>query len=197
MWDKNNHLDSSHCITADAIKEAIPDARHVCVDVQSIRFTRKGLRYCFLTPRNCQEQIIHFDQGERDLIKPFVLRMRAAHIVKAGKGRGQTPTNGELRGSGLSVAKTQLHLQQPGDQQPEEKPKRERITKNGERNLDPDRTDGLAPPMRMPPPKRKRAVARAKVSTAKKGNVPVTLGGKLPPVSVLSRREFGLRALRK
>ena len=61
---------------------------------------------------------------------------------------------------------------------------------NGERNLDPERVDGLA----SPPPKRKR---RAKVSTAAKGSVPTTLGGKLPPVSILSRREFGLRVLRK
>jgi hypothetical protein len=44
------------------------------------------------------------------------------------------------------------------------------------------------------PPKR---VARALVSTAHKGSIPTTLGGKMPPVSVLSRREFGLRVLRK
>jgi hypothetical protein len=29
------------------------------------------------------------------------------------------------------------------------------------------------------------------------GEVPMTLGGKLPPVSVLARREFSLRALRR
>jgi hypothetical protein len=47
------------------------------------------------------------------------------------------------------------------------------------------------------PAPRKPRVARAKVSAASKGVIPVTLGGKLPPVSVLSRREFGLRALRR
>ena len=47
-----------------------------------------------------------------------------------------------------------------------------------------------------PPPKPKR-VAQAKISTASKGSVPVTLGGRLPPTSILSRREFGLRVLRK
>jgi hypothetical protein len=46
-------------------------------------------------------------------------------------------------------------------------------------------------------PKRKPRVARAKVSAATRGVVPTTLGGKLPPISVLSRREFGLRALRR
>ena len=48
-----------------------------------------------------------------------------------------------------------------------------------------------------PPPKRKR-VARAKISATKPdGSIPTTLGGKLPPVSVLARREFGLRALHR
>jgi hypothetical protein len=46
-------------------------------------------------------------------------------------------------------------------------------------------------------PSRPTRVARALVSTAAKGSVPVTLGGKMPPVSVLARREFGLRVLRK
>jgi hypothetical protein len=45
--------------------------------------------------------------------------------------------------------------------------------------------------------KRKPRVARAKVSAVSKGVIPTTLGGKLPPVSVLARREFGLRALRR
>ena len=41
------------------------------------------------------------------------------------------------------------------------------------------------------------ASLRAKVSATKPdGSIPTTLGGKLLPVSVLARREFGLRALR-
>jgi hypothetical protein len=44
---------------------------------------------------------------------------------------------------------------------------------------------------------RTRRIPRAKVSAAAKGSVPVTLGDKLPPVSVLARREFGLRMLRR
>jgi hypothetical protein len=50
-----------------------------------------------------------------------------------------------------------------------------------------------------PPPARKPRVARAKISaTRPDGSIPVTLGGKLPPVSHLSsRREWGLRALRR
>jgi hypothetical protein len=70
----------------------------------------------------------------------------------------------------------------------------QRLLANGERNLDPERSDGLAPPQKEP---RVRRTPRAMVSSAKKGDVPVTLGGKLPPVSILSRREFGLRVLRR
>jgi hypothetical protein len=225
MWTRTGHVavsvteqhiekamqrNSSHCAVALAIAESVRDAKFIAVDLQSIRFTRRGLRYCFLTPRAAQACIVNFDQGLRDLIKPFDFSMRPAFIVPAGQNRHRTPTNGELRGSGLSVSKKQMHLpddqQQPVEEKPgktlrisgESCPKRERVTKDGERNLDPNRSDGLAPPpMRMPDPERQRQRARAKVSTASKGSVPVSLGGRLPPVSVLSRREFGLRALRR
>jgi hypothetical protein len=79
------------------------------------------------------------------------------------------------------VAAEQLHLS-------------ERLAVQGERNLDPDRSDGLALP---PPQPRRTRTPRRKVSTAAKGSIPTTLGGTLPPVSILSRREFGLRQLRR
>jgi hypothetical protein len=178
-------------MTALAIRKAIPDARHICVDLQTIRWTRKGLRYVFLTPHICQDNIIAFDQGERAAIKPFELRMRPAYIAKAGKKRRECPSNAELRGSGLTVNPVQLHI---GADDVANAP--QRYTASGERNLDPERSDGLAPRQREPRECRTR-VARAKISTARKGNVPVTLGGQLPPVSVLSRREFALRMLKR
>ena len=60
IWDRNGYItipvtqehidaslarDSSHCMTALAIQKAIPDARHICVDLQPFRWIRKGLRY--------------------------------------------------------------------------------------------------------------------------------------------------------
>jgi hypothetical protein len=44
---------------------------------------------------------------------------------------------------------------------------------------------------------RKQRELRARISTAARGDIPTTLGGRMPPVSILSRREFGLRVLRK
>ena len=176
--DQSMARNSSHCMTALAIQKAIPDARHICVDLQTIRWTRKGLRYVFLTPHVAQDRIIQFDQGQRDQIQPFTLRMRPAQISRAGKKRRETPSDGELRGTGLTVNPVQLHIENPP----------QRFTSSGARNLDPERSDGLAPPKRVP---------RAKVSTAAKGSIPTTLGGNLPPISILSRREFGLRVLRK
>jgi hypothetical protein len=161
----------------------------------------RALRYCFLTPHNCQDSIIAFDQGERDSIKPFVLKMRPAFIAKAGKKRTHPPDDSELRGTGLTLNKTQLHIGEAGSESAkmELRPKRTYP-------LDPDRSDGLCPPKRgpdrgilpeAPRPMRKARQLRAMISTAAKGSVPTTLGGRMPPVSILSRREFGLRVLRK
>jgi hypothetical protein len=195
MWDDNGwvvvsveqeHIDasmqrdSSHCMVAMAISASIPDARRIAVDLQTIRFSRNGLRYLFLTPRVAQDCIIAFDLGEREKIAPFVLRMRPAQIAKAGKRRHEVPTNGELRGSGLTVAAEQPHL--------DAEPTPGRYLTDGTRNLDPNRSDGLARP------KLKRA---RRVSSAPRGSVPTTLGGRPPQVSVLARREFGLRILRR
>jgi hypothetical protein len=128
IWDKNGRIaipveqshiaralerDSSHCAVAEAIKAAIPDATFVAVDLQTVRFSRKGLRYVFLTPHLARDCIIAFDQGERDKLQPFTLKLRPAVIAKAGKKRTHTPSNGELRGSGLTVNKTQLHISEP------------------------------------------------------------------------------------
>jgi hypothetical protein len=223
LWEKNGyvavpvtqeHIDrslernSSHCMTAMALAEAIPDARRIAVDLQTIRFTYKGLRYVFLTPHVCQDNIISFDQGERTKIRPFELKMRPAQISKAGKKRRQCPTDRELRGTGLTVAEEQPHLDRPLEsgisndrvvaETRQMKAPPQRLTASGERNLDPDRSDGLAPAKHdgVAAPQPKRANKR-KVSTAHKGAIPTTLGGKLPPVSVLARPEFGLRVLRK
>jgi hypothetical protein len=190
--DRALERESSHCAVAMAIARVIPDARHIAVDVQTIRFTRKGLRYTFLTPHLARDCIVNFDQGCRAALVPFTLRMRPCIITKAGKKRRHAPDNDDLRAAGLKFRrnKQQLHLSK--EEWRDTGFPLQRFTTTGERNLSPERSDGL-----FVPPKRKKRVARAMVSTCDKGSIPTTLGGRLPPASILSRREFGLRMLRR
>lgn len=55
--------DSAHCMIAEAVKAARPEARFVSVDLQTIRFTEQDRRYVYLTPRVAQVALIRFDQG--------------------------------------------------------------------------------------------------------------------------------------
>lgn len=66
---------SSHCMIADAIREAIPEAQYVSVDLQTIRYTKRsdGLRYIYLTPPLAQRQLIRFDHGV--VVEPWTLTL--------------------------------------------------------------------------------------------------------------------------
>lgn len=78
---KNSH----RCMIADAIKEAIPDAKFISVDLQSIRFsildeTRYreegvGVRYFYFAPTLAQVALLKFDQGKK--VRPISFTMRS------------------------------------------------------------------------------------------------------------------------
>jgi hypothetical protein len=106
--------DSSHCMWADAVKAAVPGARSVSVDLQTIRFTdpEKPLRYTFLTPRLAQSNLIDFDQHEGQASDKFIQKWAGAHVqLKGGqvtkaalksshartRGEGSVPDRAELR----------------------------------------------------------------------------------------------------
>lgn len=76
--------DSSHCMIADAIRAHVPDAKHISVDLQTIRFSdpKKGLRYTYLTPRIGQVALVNFDQGIKP--DPFELPLRGAQVTYSG-----------------------------------------------------------------------------------------------------------------
>lgn len=63
--------DSHHCMIADAIKDAVPNAQFIVVDLQTIKFsdpdTKK--RKSYLTPPVAQGNLLKFDAGES--VKPF------------------------------------------------------------------------------------------------------------------------------
>ena len=56
---------SGHCVIADAVRAAMPDATRISVDLQTIRFSHPltGRRYVYLTPAAAQHVLIDFDQG--------------------------------------------------------------------------------------------------------------------------------------
>jgi len=76
--------DSGHCMIAEAVKLAVPGARRVSVDLQTIRFTdpTRDLRFTYLTPRVGQVALVDFDQGDRP--EPFGFRLRGGAVSKAG-----------------------------------------------------------------------------------------------------------------
>jgi hypothetical protein len=147
--------------------------------------------------------IVPFDQGERENCKPVTVRMKPCTITKSGKKRTHTPDPEQLRDLNLRVAQEQPHIEGTAvPDAPDSRLESAPPAPDAEQQL----ADQWKPQSRNPwrdrasdadPPKKKPRVARAKVSAASKGVIPTTLGGKLPPVSVLARREFGLRALRR
>jgi hypothetical protein len=164
-----------------------------------------------LTPHAIQgDVIVPFDQGERENCKPVTVRMKPCTVTKRGRKRTHTPDASQLKDLGLRVAADQPHLEArrfPSVRKPEpQSPPESRLESASvaEQELvdhwhpsPHERNPWAGGPIEPAPPKRAARVARAKVSAVKRGAIPVTLGGKLPPVSVLARREFGLRALRR
>jgi len=81
---------SAHCMIADAIKRNVPEAKHILVDLQSIRWTdtTKSRRFTYLTPRVAQVALIAFDQGVHDQPFRFVLFGGQSNAVNIGKKNG-------------------------------------------------------------------------------------------------------------
>jgi hypothetical protein len=87
--ETSTKADSSHCMIADAIKAAVPNAARVSVDLQTIRFSDPGKRrrYVYLTPRTAQEALIEFDQGRT--VEPFQVLLRGAHVIAMPAAPGE------------------------------------------------------------------------------------------------------------
>jgi hypothetical protein len=109
---KQHHIDaslersSSHCAFAMALKEAIPHARFISIDIQSCRWTDpiKGVRYVALTPHAVRDLILAFDQGEREKLCPCTVRLKPSFVTRTGVHRRHTPINEQLVDAGLKVA---------------------------------------------------------------------------------------------
>jgi hypothetical protein len=82
---------SGHCMIAESIKLAFPEAKKVAVDVATCRFTdpTRGLRYVYLTPRLAQDALINFDEGLTP--EPFDCLLTNAHVSRAGSSPSTKP----------------------------------------------------------------------------------------------------------
>lgn len=85
--DTSAQRDSSHCMIADAVKRAVPEAKYISVDLATIRFTdvNAGVRYIYLTPRKAQQALLDFDHGDKP--EPFTVKISGAHVLLAGNAR--------------------------------------------------------------------------------------------------------------
>lgn len=68
--DNSVQANSSHCMIADAVRECLPDARKIQVDLQTIRYSIGDERFIYFTPRMAQLALVRFDQGEEGIV-PF------------------------------------------------------------------------------------------------------------------------------
>jgi hypothetical protein len=114
--------DSYVCVVSQAIARAIPDATRIDTDIQSIRFTRHGRRYVFLTPYAVQGYVVAFDAGEA--IQPFSFQLRnpmkaqQKHLTDVGRtiarlrvrGRTQAKKKAIKAGKSLEAPETQAEL---------------------------------------------------------------------------------------
>jgi hypothetical protein len=173
---------SSACAIAEAVKQQIPNAIHVSVDLATIRWTDrvKQLRYVALTPMCAQELVVNFDQGLREKLQPIAFDLKPVIIARSGARRRQVPEATDLRGTGIPAAAS-----------PAEKALVD--------NWHPPQTacDGaLVEPVKKQ--KRQPRMARTVSKAKPDGTVPTVLGGRMPPMSALpsNRRAFGLRQAR-
>jgi len=86
--DRATRRDSEHCMIADALREAMPDATHVSVDIITIRYSRAGRRYIHLTPSSAQAALVDFDQADPRLA-PFRFRLLAPVQVHEARTTGK------------------------------------------------------------------------------------------------------------
>lgn len=90
--------DSGHCMWADAVKAAVPGARSVAVDLQTVRFTdpEKPLRYIYLTPRAAQASLVGWDDGTKP--EPGLsVQIKGGQVVRASPKRSNPPSAREAR----------------------------------------------------------------------------------------------------
>lgn len=131
--------DSSHCMIAEAVREAYPDAKHVAVDLQTIRFTdpKRSLRFTYLTPRIGQVALVHWDDGTKP--EPFEMTLRGGQVTRSGSTQKR---------AGQDQSEAQRQQRQAAGVKAQQKLRKTRLAQQGRNNgLVPDRVGGKTPPI--------------------------------------------------
>ena len=166
---------SSACVVSRSIARIVSDATRIETDIQTIRFTRDGARYVYLTPYAVQGYVIAFDAGEP--IEPFSFQLR--NPVRTAR-RVRTEAGKEAARAYARTAKKQaLDPSVEGSKAPAKHPK----TKSSKPR--PDTGDA------------RKAYAKAVAGTT--GPLTTTQpGGRRPPPRVFKTktRSYGHRLLR-
>lgn len=97
--------DSSHCMIAEALRDAAPWGTSPSVDTQTIRISNpeKGFRYTYLTPRVAQYKIRDWDEGK--VIEPFDFQLRNGQVTLMNRRkRGDVAPRGKPQSEAQKAA---------------------------------------------------------------------------------------------
>jgi len=104
--------DSHRCMIRDALKQRIPKAQRIRVDLQSVRFTDPdtNTRYKYFTPLPGQQALVNFDQGK--VQRPFTLTLKdgVKESVARATPRGKTTKRASSRKSRAATTSKQPTL---------------------------------------------------------------------------------------
>jgi hypothetical protein len=83
--EHSKRRNSAHCMIAEAIRQQLPTATGIAVDLATMRWTdpAKKLRYVYLTPRAAQIALIDYDRGINP--QPFAFKLHRAVRVTRGR----------------------------------------------------------------------------------------------------------------
>ena len=161
--------DSSHCMIAEALKVALPNAVQVSVDLATIRYSdrKRRKRYMILTPPIAQRNLLMFDQADPEL-KPFEFRLPPpAQIVRMPERKKPEPVPAKRDTS---------------------TPKRAQAASAKRDTRSPKKTARSVPEPVEPAPKKRQ---KATLGYAKGGSRPPKVGGSLPPLGPLAGGQAG------
>jgi hypothetical protein len=91
ILDRACRANAHRCMIAEAIKEQVPQASRVNVDLRTIRWSdsKKGLRYVYMVPPIAADALIRFDKGAS--LRPFRFRLANAHVTSMVVGGRKNP----------------------------------------------------------------------------------------------------------